>query len=467
MLLAMSTPRSAGHNAPTSLTLSHWSGTVWPSPPAGSRMAIHPRQVPDDTEASQDAPLWSTRRDRSGDVDLVDVDWYVRAILRRWPLILIGLLLGGVLGFWYAARQPLTYEGVTTLLVVPPAQSSGAQINPATFRAIVENGTLAAQVIDELKLQGITAQGFVERALAVEEVRGTSVVKVKVFLPDPKLAADASRRLAQKAIALTQQITQQEGASIQEQLKNHLNDAQARLRTAEKELLTYKQSAQVDLIKGDTDAQLKERGGLISLMVEIEAERARLAAAETEIKRQQPLLSAPRTPGAEDALRRTQAASRGGAKGEVNSEHLDLTNAYVNPVYQTLDFQIATSRTRIAALEKQRDELINGRKLGGKELAELSELYRRQIEQARLQANFDLATRVYSDLAVKYEQSRTQPFGNIAQLQVVDAALPPDRPVSRRRLQYGVFGASVGLVGFVMLALLVEIRVRRTQRRPV
>jgi uncharacterized protein involved in exopolysaccharide biosynthesis len=397
------------------------------------------------------------------DEETVEVDWYVRAVLRRWPLILAGVLLGGVVGFWYAARRPLAYQGVTTLLVVPPAQPSGTQMNPATFRAIVENATLASQVIDELKLQNVTAQGFVEQALAVEEVRGTNIVKVKVSLPDPKLAADASRRLAQKAIGLTQQITQQEGASIQEQLKNHLNDAQTRLRTAEKELLTYKQSAQVDLIKGDTDAQLRERGGLIELVVNIEAERARLAAAETEIKRQQPLLSSPRSPSAEDALRRTQSTPPGG----VDAQHLDLTNPYVNPVYQTLDFQIATSRTRIAALEKQRDELVIGRKLGGKELVQLSELYRRQIEQARLQANFDLATRVYNDLAVKYEQSRTQPFGSIAQLQVVDAALPPEYPVSRKRLQYGVFGSAVGLVGFVMVALLLAIWGRRTQRLPV
>ena len=151
----------------------------------------------------------------------------------------------------------------------------------------------------------------------------------------------------------------------------------------------------------------------------------------------------------EDQLRRMQSK----AKAEAEPQFLDLTNPFVNPVYQTLDFQIATARTRIAALEKERDELLNVKKLGGKELTQLSELYRREIEQARLQASFDLATRVYGDLGLRYEQSRTQPVGTAAQLQVVDDALPSDRPVARRRLQYGVFGSGLDW-SMVLVALL-------------
>ena len=91
----------------------------------------------------------------------------------------------------------------------------------------------------------------------------------------------------------------------------------------------------------------------------------------------------------------------------------------------------------------------------------MRELYKREIEQARLQASFDLATRVYGDLVVRYEQSRTQPLGNTAQLQVIDNALPPDIPVSPRLVQYGMFGAVAGLVITMMFTLLWEARSRR------
>ena len=410
-------------------------------------------------------------RDRvTGEEDTIELGWYVRALRRSWTFIAAGTLLAGGLAFILAGLQPLRYEGVTTLLVVPSSQPAGAQINPATFRAIVENASLASEVISELTLEAggnpLTPQRFLEDALRVEEVRGTNLVKVKVTLGDPVQAAEASRRLASKAIALTQKVSQQDGASIQSQLKTHLDDAQRRLQAAERELLAYKQSAQIDLMTKDTDAQLEERGDLLRLVVEIEAERARLAAAETELSRQPALLSVPRLPGTEQALRQMQADAKplqdpkqrpaGAGRGDVNAQHLDLTNPFINPVHQTLEFQIATTRTRLAALTKERDELVHVNKLGGKALGELSELYRRQIEQARLEAGFNLANKVYGDLVVRYEQSRTQPLGSTAQLQVIDLALPPDRPLSLRRLQYLQAGLVAGLAISAVLSLIAQ-----------
>jgi hypothetical protein len=271
--------------------------------------------------------------------------------------------------------------------------------------------------------------------------------------------------LAQTAIVLARQITQQNGVSVQEQLKGYLSEAVQRVQQAERELLEYKQRAQVDLITEDTKAQLKQRGALLPLLIDIEAERARLAAAESEIKRQQPVLQTARTPAAEDALRRMVPGApdeQGTDLGEIDTRQLDLSNPLVNPVYQTLDFQIATSRARIAALERERDEVINVKKLGGQELAQLSELYRREIDQARLQASYDLSMKVHEDLALRYEQSRTQPVGNTSQLQIVDPALPPDSPVARKRLQNGMLGAGLGFIGAALIALLWESRRWRT-----
>lgn len=386
-------------------------------------------------------------------VDQADLAWYVQAVQRYWVAAVAGAALGAALLFALVSGRPLLYEGITTLLVVPPSQAGGSQMNPATFRAIVENATLASEVIAELKLHeppmALSPQTFVERRLAVQEVRGTNVVRIVVQLEDAQLAADASRRLAQKAVLLTRQISATEGDAIQEQLKTHLDAAQDRLRQAEQDLLSYQKSAQVELVKEDTTAMLKERGALLRLMVDIEGERARLAAAELEIKRQQPVLSTPRAPAAENAL-----SPEATPDGEVDPRQLDLTNPLVNPVFQTLDFQIAMSRTRIASLAKQRDELINVKKIGGAELSQLSELYRRQIEQARLEANLGLARTVHGDLALRYAQVRTRALGTVAQLQVVDLAQPPERPLSRKRLQNMAFGAAAGFVVAVVLILL-------------
>lgn len=422
------------------------------------------RYQDDAAQAPTASPVHGVRVNRANEADKVDraePAWYVRAVQRHWIAAVVGAALGAVLFFALASRRPVMFEGVTTLLVVPPAKAEGAQMNPATFRAIAENATLASEVIQELKLHEppheLSPQAFIERRLGVQEVRGTNVVKITVTLGDAKMAAEASRRLAQKAVLLTRQITAKEGDSTQEQLNNHLAEARERLQQAEQTLLGFQKSAQVELVKQDTDALLRERGALLRLTVDIEGERARLAAAEREIKRQNPLLSVPRSPEAENAL-----VSRVAPTGEADPRGLDLSNPFVNPVYQTLDFQIAMSRTRIASLEKQRAELLNVRKIGGAELKQLNDLYAGQIDEERLKANLGLAKKLHEDLASRYAQSRTVALGNVAQLQIIDLALSPERPVSRKRLQNMIFGAAAGFVASVVVILLWDSRGRRS-----
>ncbi len=399
--------------------------------------------------------------------------WYVQALWRWWRVLLVVALLGGAGGYAVASLRPIRFEGVTTLLVVPPTRTPTAQINPATFRAILENASMAAKVIADTGLSQ-TPQTFLENSLQIEQPAGTNVLRVRVRLQDPKTAADVSRRLANDAIALTRRLNQEEGSSLQEQLKNPLHDAALRLAAAEKELLSYQQSAQVELVKEDADAMLAERGDLLKLTIAIESERARLGAAEREIQRQKPLLSGTRIVGAEEALQHAQEHARGSeptvavASRKANPDapvgpaadpqSLDLTNPYINPVYQTLDFQIATSRTRLAALDQQRRQVVDVKKIGGRELVELSELYRHKIELARFEMNLELAKKVHGDLQVRYEESRTQALGFSPQLQLVAEAIVPDRPVPRQRIRYSALGFVIGLLAAGTAVLVWEIR---------
>ena len=263
--------------------------------------------------------------------------WYVRALRRRWKTILLVALLGTAAGYALASSRPILYEGVTALLVVPPPRTPTAQINPSTFRAVLENGSLAARVIADTGL-GLTPQTFLDTALEIEQPVGTNVLRVKVRLANPSQAADASRRLAGGAIALTRRLNQEEGSSLQDQLKNHLQEAEQRRASAENELLRYQQSAQV-------------------------------------------------------------------------------------------------------------------------------ELGRRKIELARLETNVELARKVYSDLLVRYEESRAQALGFSPQLQVADEAIVPDRPMPRHRLRSGAIGFLSGLLGAGLIALMLEGRNRLEPRR--
>ena len=329
---------------------------------------------------------------------------------------------------------------------MPPPKAPTFQITPATSRAVLANGSIAVKVIAELKLHepphNLTPQTFIEDALQVEHLAGTNVVRVRVKLRTPELAADASRRLARHAVVLTQHWNPQEGAAAYEQLKNPLAEAFQRFSRAADELVAYHQQSHGKLAKEDAQAIRNELEDLLDLTVKIEREKARVRAAEEEITHQNPVLTVGRPPTTLDWRRPA-----------VDPESPDLTSPIINPVYQTLDTQISTTRSWLAALEQERREIARLRKIGGAELARLNELYRTQIQLARLQSNLELAKKVYSDIFLRSEEARTQAFGNSPQLQLVDEAFAPDRPLPAGRLRALLLGLIAGAFGAGLIAL--------------
>ena len=411
------------------------------------------------------------RRPDDGLEDEIDFGRYFRAFANHWILIVVVALLGGAYGFTASRMKPILYEGVTTILVVPPSNVDIRSASVASFRALLENLTHSSQVVSELGLDkpplSLTPQRFHDEAMQIEEVPGTNLVKVRVKLTDADKATEASRRLAQKAVSLNTEISQREGSSMRDLLKAHLTDASDQLKAAQAELLAYQKEAQVDLLQKDTDAMIYERGDLFRLTTEIEGEKARLKAAELEIGKHQRILSVGRDVQSEEALRRTAEADKENPANAAiaDAKTLDLSNPIVNPVYQTLALQIASTRARLAALEEQRRDLVEVKKLGGPELRKLSDLYARQIELDRLQNNYDIAKKVYSDLRVRYEQTRSEGVGSTALLQVVDDAIRPDRPLSRGTAKSTALGFAGGFALAALAALALDSRRPREERR--
>lgn len=456
---------------------------------------------------------------------------YLAILRRHWLALFVGVFVGGAAGVVSASLRPVLYEGVTTILI----GRSNSVIATATSRALLENRTLAAETLAEIG-SSVSPEVFVTNQLTIEQIPSTNVMKVRVKFEDAAKAAQASRVLSQKAVELNRRVASEEGSAVRGELKVLLDQAAERLKTAESEYLRYEDQAQVELLKRDTERMIAERGDLLKLRIDIETERARLAAAEQEIRKQDPVYSLPRAVNAETALQRTAERSaeadaaarvlrrvedqssslRSGAdkplpsgspavqppkdpakreretarqetelrqetnselqrrlkaqaaavtdtqdaltriatpSGEADPQSLDLSHPFINPVYQTLAFQIATSRTRLAAMERQEREMVVVRKLGGTRFDELTDLYRRTAELSRLETNLDLAKQVYQTLTVRYEQSRAESVDSMVQLQIVDAANTPELPLSRKRAQTAALGATIGFIVAALTAL--------------
>lgn len=386
----------------------------------------------------------------------IDFSHYSRTLVRHWKLLVTTAVAGLAIGLTVASMRPTLYEASSTILL-GNATAPGAG---PTSRALLANQSLAARMLSEVGLDrppaGWTPNRFVDEALRVEEVPGTALVRVKVKLGDPVKAADASRVLSREAVALNRRIATDQSSSLREDLGRHLGESTKRFEAAEQALLTYRNEAQLDVLRRDAQAKLDERGTLLKLLIDIETEKARVASAEKEIEKQDRVLPAARAVRSEESLRRAAKGAQNAAPvplpGTADPEALDLSQPFMNPVYQTLALQISTSRARLAGLERQRGEM-SARKIADKQFAELSELYRRELEMGRLEGTYELAKTVHADLSLRYEQSRTEPVINMVQLQIVDEAVPPDRPLSKKRAQSALLGLVAGLLVGTTLAL--------------
>ena len=399
----------------------------------------------------------AARLDGHTDDDAIDVMRSALVLWRYRVMIAIGTIGLCIAAFLMTELTPRSYEATAKLVVSPPktgaAGEIGSTISVATFRSLIENQSLGARIVEEFGLNKpphlITAAQFMTRMVTVEAIRDTSVILVSVRLWDPGLAAKVANRLAEAAEQLAAQLSQEETVTARDIIRAQLDESKKRLELAEQNLEVFRKGAQLELQRKDVDALLDQRGTLLALLVDIQAEKARLSQAEAQLATRDRLETLKRSIDTDPAA--MEAMRRGGSEpGSVLP--LQLRSEFVNPVYESLEQVITTSRTKLAGLEKQRAELIDVRKLDRDQQAKLSQLYAQETTLSRMQTEYDIAKEVYVDVSKRYEQARLQVAGRSAQLQLMDAALPPDQPVSR----HVVRNASIAAIfGFILMAVVV------------
>jgi len=440
--------------------------------------------------------------------DSPDLQIYLDIVRRGAPLILGGLLLGLLAGFLYAWTRPPVYEATATLLVARSKIGSDMSPPAATqaFRAFVVNKGIAAKVLTEAGLDRPPASldpiTFINNHLSVEEIVAGDLVRVHVRLPDAALAARVANRLVQLATDLNRRVNVEESLAVRDFIKAQLDESQTRLRNLERDLVAYKREAQLELRRAEVTSLLDQRGQLLELSVQLEGERASLRQAEQELAARPRVLPAPRAPNTVAALSPealqppapprnaasatlpadsakppgssspapiasggVAAASPTGptttaplpspvAPAAADSARLAaegqawLSHAYssplIDPVYELLEYRVTTGRARVADLERRRRLLIDQYKLATPTLTQLTDLYAREIAQARMQADYDLSAQVYADLFTRYEQARIQVASRSTELRVLDPAIEQPSSIAPSPLMASVLGAMAG-----------------------
>jgi hypothetical protein len=139
----------------------------------------------------------------------VDLGRYARALLDRWWLPVLGLLVGAALGYLATVGSSQVYSAKSTVYLGQPYTASGniqlqsAQTNPSTVRQIVtaEESILAAAKAAKLKPSALRGHVSVQPVSGnLAKLGQTPLVSIEVQGPTRRKTADATNVLAQAVI---------------------------------------------------------------------------------------------------------------------------------------------------------------------------------------------------------------------------------------------------------------------------
>jgi uncharacterized protein involved in exopolysaccharide biosynthesis len=357
----------------------------------------------------------------------------------RWIVVLVGGICAAVAGGLAIASVP-AYEAVTVLRVIESKSADQAEpARPDNFRPLLQNKTIAESLVRDFGLVReprylwqaaggpVAADQFGEVA-QVEQVAATNLMQVRVKRADPEMAVKVANALADRAIALNRRINQQEVVEARDYIKSQLDEASKRVADVQARFVDIQQRSQVDALKRDAEVAIDLRSKLLELQADIEKERAFLARSEMDLAASQRLVTTRRSIDRDPLL---AEAARERAPG-TSLLGLGLSEEQVNEAYSALEKQAAESRAMLAGLEGQRKLLVDDKRLDRALLPILDKLYAGDVAVERLKAEYEMVLKVYTDLAVQYEDARIKVGGRGAQLQVVDAAVRPSAALPRR-----------------------------------
>jgi uncharacterized protein involved in exopolysaccharide biosynthesis len=402
-----------------------------------------------------------TRPDRyTHDDDVIDLAPLLAGIRSNAVLVVAAAIACASIAAVYSATRPGVYEA--TAAVILSQSKIGDHADPAslaTFQPLLQSRSIAAAVIREFGLdkppRNVSTTQFFDSMVSVEQVRNSTVFLVRTAFDDPDLAARIGNRVAENAIEMSRRVSQQEALRSRDDLLQQRDEAKTRLDDAVEALRKFRETSQIELVQKDVDAMLGQRGELLGLLIQIESEKAKLAKAEQELTTRQRIGTVKRSIESDPAMLETARKSAGSSADLLS---LETRNEFVDPVYENLDTQVATSRTTLAALERKRAQVVDVRRLDSSQLGLLTRLYDLEGAQARLEMERDLAMTVYRQVATAYETARVQVASRSAQLELLDRAVPPDRPNSKHVLRNTLVALVAGFALGVAAAVVVGMR---------
>jgi uncharacterized protein involved in exopolysaccharide biosynthesis len=375
---------------------------------------------------------------------------YFPLVARHLRLVAAVTLAAAVITAALVWNTPLTYRAAARLLVTParspnfgPADMPAAL---ASVRLLLEGQQLAQHVVSAHGLDkpplNLTVADLRRGVMTVQLLRDTHVIEVAITLPDARQAADVVNKTTRQAVAWWRTLADGQSETTKEALTTQLEASRQQLEKADEALRGFIHANRPEIAKAQATEYLEFRRKLEDVDRELAAERARQNALEKEL-------------AAEERIRDAPTSKRPQIQGGYLLRD-EALNPYMNPVYEELSREASLSRAKLAALERQRQDLAALVKTDGTS-SPVERYYTLNLAHERLQGDQGLAKTTFEATASTFSQANLQALVRTAGLQVLDEALVPGEPLPRYRLQKIAGAAGLAFIMASLLSITLEL----------
>ena len=195
----------------------------------------------------------------------------ITILRRRFPVLLLGAVLGGLLGYTVSLLLPRTYTATATLLVFQTSSVGNVQLGDLmaserlahTYADLLTRHPVLTQTIADLHLA--TTPDDLARQVRVDLVRDTQLLEVKVSDRDPARAAAVANRLVGVFVDQQSALQKQSFVDVQTRLDTDLAANETQRQDTARQLDTLTR------LPAPTAAQLAEIARLTGLRAQLDA----------------------------------------------------------------------------------------------------------------------------------------------------------------------------------------------------
>ncbi len=452
----------------------------------------------------------------------VKLSEYLRIILRgRWIILLCFLIVLGSTTYFTYKMEPV-YEASTTIMLEDKGRLEqsvfgfsgflNAQTLIANQVEVLKSRTLAERVLqaletspyrDNLKiLANFDDDGRpfnynakikkLRESMSIEPVKDTDIVVVKVTANSAFEAAYLSNEVARQFFSQNLEMSKGEVGEVRKFLESQLDSVRGKLSESEEQLKAYKETHKLVALDEETiklveqtaifRAHLNEtEAGLQENQLALQNLKNKLAEAKSTLVEDVSQISSPlivelqnriaekqalianliakASPGYEIVVKEVEREIEEAKKALIEEAHKIANSgiASIDPIKtsQELFDQILKADINIKSLTARADALRTV--VGGYE-QQLEGIPEKNLDLVRLMRNAELNEKIYLMRSEKYEESRIAEAGKTANVRIIDAAVPPQKPIRPNR-QLNIFlaiffGLGLGIAISFMIELL-------------